>query len=162
MNGKPVDLRRVKPTIVTLTDLKLTYEAFEDVSGGMLPYYCYVGAILRASCQYSDPLGMMRDELAKLNPKGAPPVWTDFQIELGEGQTAQWKKLRFVGPQEFLQIDKSGQRQLNVMPGMLEIYCHDEAGYLFIIAWRMPLSIEEKVGLAKWAKLVASCVSVKQ
>jgi len=46
------------------------------------------------------------------------------------------------------------------MPGVLDIFLHEEAGLLVVIAWRMPESIEPYV--AKWEPLVAGCVNVKR
>jgi hypothetical protein len=168
VGGKPVDARRLTPTVAKLPGLKLTYEAFVDgPDGGKLPYYCYLGAAEIAGRQARDPEKAfkdqclaVRDELAKQPQYDSLTDWVDFQGVTPEGRGNQWKKIRFVSQQQFVGFSKAGQEQIKTLPGVLEIYLHQEAGYLIAIAWRMPVSIEQKVDLAKWAPLVAGCVSI--
>jgi len=157
-----VDPRRLKPSLATLPGLKLTYEAFiKDAEGGQLPYYCYVGAVSMANDSGKDPGGSLRGELAGQPANESLSDWEPFQGETPEGQGSQWKRLRCVAPQEFAYTSQAGRTSLMTLPGVLEIYLREEGGYLIVIAWRMPKNIEPNVGLAKWAPLVAGCVSVK-
>ena len=162
VGGKPVDPRRVKPGLFELPWLKLTYEGFiDDPNTGKLPYYCYLGAVNMAGGQVRDPAGAI---LAELKNKQQFDIqeWAPFSGETPEGRGNQWKKLRFTAPQEFFTINKARQEQFQNLPGVLEVYLHDEAGYYVLIAWRMPGSIEQQVELAKWAPLVAGSVSIKK
>ena len=164
VDGKPVDVRRVKPEkLVTIPGLKLTYEGFVDNEGVKLPYYCYVGVIDVPIGQIvDDPSIKMRAELAGQQQQDTLGNWQDLQVETPDGQESVWKKLRSENSQEFYTLDKAGQGQFKSMPGVLEICIHAEAKYVIVIAWRMPTSIEKNINLEKWATLVAECVNVKK
>jgi hypothetical protein len=163
VGGKPVDIRRVKPDkLVTIPGLKLTYEGFVENGGVKLPYYCYVGAVAVSTGEIVDRGGKIQAELAAQPQHDTLTNWESFLAKTPDGHENQWMKLRFVNKnQEFFTVDKAGQEQFKTMPGVLEVYLHAEPGYGVMIAWRMPTSIEGKVDLAKWAALVAGCVSVK-
>ena len=94
--------------------------------------------------------------------QGKPTDWTDFHGEAPNGPGNLWRKFRFDGNQDFYYKNKDGQEQFSPQPGVLEVYLHDAGGQVVIVAWRMPASIEQNVGLAKWAPLVAGSVSVKK
>ena len=164
VGGKPVDIRRVKPDkLVTIPGLKLTYEGFVENDGVKLPCYCYVGATAASTGEIGDSNGKIQAELAAQPPHDTLTNWERFQPETPDGHESQWVRLRFMNKkQEFFTVDKAGQGQFKTMPGVLEVYLHAEPGYAVVIAWRMPTSIEGKVKLAKWASLVAGCVSVKK
>ena len=156
------DPRRVKPGLVRLPGLKLTYEmTIKDDKGGQLPYYCYVGAMKAAENQLQEVCNTLRGELTA-KPGADVSEWVDFQGEAPDGRDMAWKKLRCVSQQEFVCADAGGQARSETMPGLLEIYLHEEKGYLVVVAWRMPKSLEASVDLTQWAPLVAGCVSVTQ
>jgi hypothetical protein len=160
-DGKPIDPRRVKPTLFELPWLKFTYEGFMDnPEGGKLPFYCYVAAVNKAAGGVNDPAPGWKDALK--NKGGTVNEWTDFQGQSPDGQKIPWKTIRFTGPQEFFTINKTGQEQYVSLPGVLDIYLHEEAGFYVLIAWRMPASIEQQVNPAKWVPMMAGCASVKQ
>jgi hypothetical protein len=162
LNGKPVAMDRVRPKFVSLPGLKLTYELLvEDADGRKLPFYCYVGAIDTTNGKIKDPAAALRKELSTSAPKSLGE-WEGFTAETPNGQAIPWRKLRCVGNQEFFSVDKGGQEQSVTVPGVLEVYLHEEGKYLVVVAWRTPVSIESKTELAKWAPLVAGCVSVKK
>ena len=162
VNGQPVDERRVKPMLFPLPWLKLTYETLvEDPQGVKLPCYCYVAAVDIAGGQARALDSSLKLELQK-QAQFDLVDWADFQGESADGRGNQWKKFRFTCQQEFRTVNKAGQEQYVQLPGLLEIYLHEEAGQQVLIAWRMPASIEGKVELAKWTPVVAGCVSVKK
>ena len=103
----------------------------------------------------------LRDELAKKFPRGLTD-WADVPCETPEGQTIQWRKLRLLGKQEIYYKDKAGKEHYPANNDcVLEIYLYEKGGQVVIVAWRMPASIEQNVGLGKLAPLVAGSVSVK-
>jgi hypothetical protein len=159
--GNPVDPRQLKPGLVTMAFLKLTYEAYIKDDKGGLPYYCYVGAIKAAADQLSIIPRAMRAELSNKRTTELSD-WSDFQGQSPEGREVPWKKLRCVATQEFACTDTAGKVHFKSLPGVLEIYVHEENGCLVVIAWRMPESIEPNVDVTKWAPLMAGCVSIKQ
>ena len=157
-DGNPVDLRRVKPGLFELPWLKFTYEGYvDDPQGGKLPYYCYVAAVDKAAAG-ANPDAAWSGELS--NKGGTLDPWTDFQGNTPDGGTVPWKKLRFTGPQEFYTINGNGQKQFVQLPGVLEVYLHEEAGFYVLIAWRMPVSVEQQVDPGKWASMITGCASV--
>ena len=161
VDGKPIDPRRVKPSLVALPGLKLTYEAFiEDSEGGKLPYYCYVGALNISNNRGPKPENSIHNELAGRPAYESLTEWADYQGETPEGRGNDWKKVRCASEQDFMYTDKNGKQDFRQMPGVIDIFLHEEAGMLVVIAWRMPKSIEPHV--AKWEPLVAGCVSVKR
>ncbi len=153
------DARRVKPGIVAIPGLKLTYEGFvKDSAEGQMPYYCYVG-VTSGPLQNVEP--QLRNELAK-QFQGGMTDWTDFSCETPEGQTIQWRKLRLLGKQEFYYKDKEGKEHYpSKVDGVLEIYLCEKGGQVVIVAWRLPAGIEPNVALGELAPLVAGSVSVK-
>lgn len=152
------DARRVKPGIVTIAGLKLTDEGFiQDAEGGQLPFYCYVGV---TSDTAQNAIARLQQEVGGKPGKIVP--WADFSVQAPDGQTVKWQKLRFEGNQEFYYKNKAGQEDYPSVPGVLELYVHEEGGQAVIVAWRMPLSIEPNVGLDRLAPLVAGCVTVKK
>jgi hypothetical protein len=165
VGGKPVDVRRVKPQkLVTIPGLKLTYEGFIESEGGKLPCYCYVGVIDVPMQAVEDPSVKMRAELSAQQPPPALTNWQDVSLETPSGQPTVWRKLRAENSQEFYTLDKAGQGEFKNLPGVLEIYFRVEPKNIIVIAWRVPLSIDnkDKVDLKKWAALVAECVSVNK
>jgi len=162
VDGKPVDARRVKPGLVELPGLKLTYEgAIRDAEGGELPYYCYVGTTQVNGDQAKNIRGEIHGDLSQNPQYESLTNWVDFQGETSEGRKVSWEKLRFVSDQDFYYRDKNGQERFVPMPGMLEVYLHEEAGFLTVLAWRMPVAIERNVGVAELAAMVAGSVSVQ-
>jgi hypothetical protein len=160
VGGKPVDDRRVKPMLFDFPGLKLTYETLvEDPQAGKLPCYCHVGAVAGAAGQLS---AAVLADLQNKGPFDQQPTWSDFQAETSDGKTIACKKLRVTGQQDFYTLNKAGQEQYQQLPGLLEVYVHEEAGQQVLIAWRMPVSIEGTVALAKWAPVVAGSVSIKK
>jgi hypothetical protein len=153
------DPRRVKPGIVTLPSLKLTYEMTIKDDKGQLPYYCYVGAVKADEKPLEDACKTLQTVLTT-KPGAEVSQWADFNGETPDGHESKWKKLRCVAQQEFTYADANGQTHSENLPGLLEIYLREEKGYLVVIAWRMPTSLETQVNLAQWAPLVAGCVSV--
>ncbi len=143
------DARRVKPGVVTIPGLKLTYEGFiKDSTEGQMAYYCYVGVT-------SGPLQtiatQLHDELAKKFP-GAMAGWKDVSCATPEGQTIQCRKLRVLGKQELYYKDKAGKENYPANnDGVLEIYLYEKGGQVVIVAWRLPASIEANVGLGEFS-----------
>jgi hypothetical protein len=161
VNGKVVDVRRVKPVQFDLPWLKLTYEGFVDGADGKTPYYCYVAAAEMPADQLQTFQGTVSAAL-NAKPHDSLVDWADYQADTPDGKQIAWKKLRFVGPQEFVTLDAGGQEQFKNLPGVLEVYVHEEAGICVLIAWRAPSSIEQQIDLPKLASAVAGCVSVKK
>jgi hypothetical protein len=159
-DGKPIDPRRVKPTLFELPWLKYTYEGFVDnPAGGKLPFYCYVAAVNKAAGGVNNPEPDWKGQLS--NKGGVAGDWTDFQGQSPEGRPVAWRKLHFTGPQEFCTIDKNGQEQYVQLPGVLDIYLHEEAGSYVLIAWRMPASVEQQTDPTKWSQMMTGCAIAK-
>jgi hypothetical protein len=157
-----VDLHRIKPNVITLPWLKLTYEMTVKDTKGQMPYYCYVAATKAADNPLQDVCDALRKEL-KAKPGNDVTEWVDFPSEKPDGSQDVWKKLRCSGPQEFAYIDSGPmpQAHMETLPGILEIYVREDNGYIVLIGWRVPTSIASSVDLAKWAPLVTGCVSVQ-
>ncbi len=163
VNGKPVDVRRIKPGLFPFPFLKYTYETYVDDAGGVkLPCYCYVGAANAAGGRVRNPKSDIDVSFQKKAEFESLTNWMDFQGETPEGRGNAWKKIRIECQQDFRTLDKAGQEKNAQLPGIMEIYLHEEAENYVIIVWRMPKSIEQKVELAKWAPIVAGCVTVKK
>jgi hypothetical protein len=155
------EARRVKPGIVAIPGLKLTYEGFiPDQAKGQWSYYCYVGV---TSGPLQKVAAQLRNELAKQSPGGTAD-WTDVSCETPDGQTTAWRKLRLLGKQEFYYKDKDGKdNYTSKVDSVLEIYLYEKGGQVVIVAWRLPAGIEPEpyVGLGELAPLVAGSVSIK-
>jgi len=163
INGKPVDARRIKPGLFPFPFLKFTYETYVDDAGGVkLPCYCYVGAVNAAGGRVRNPRGDIDASFQKKAEFESLTNWTDVQGETPEGRSNAWKKIRIECQQDFRTLDKAGQEKYAQMPGVMEIYLHEEAEHYVVIVWRLPKSIEQKFDLAKWTPIVAGCVTVKK
>jgi hypothetical protein len=158
-DGNPLDPRRIQPNLFELSWLKFTYEGFIDnPNGAKTPFYCYVAAVNKAANNLPDPMPGWRAELAGRG--GNVTEWADFQGQTPDGRSIPWKTIRFTGPQDFW--TGPGPDQFAPMPGVLDIYLHNEANYYILFAWRVPSAIEQQVNSAKWATMMAGCVEVKQ
>jgi hypothetical protein len=155
---------RYKPGLVTIPGLKQTYEAFiEDREGGQQFYYCYIGAVEAAGNSLQDVANRLRTELGSQPQPNQLGDWTDFQVDTPERRKVSWKRLRFTGNQQFFYKKKDGQATPMPMGGTLEIYLHEEAGFVVIVAWRLPTAIEVKdyANLDELTQQTAGGVSVR-
>lgn len=159
VDGKPVEARRIEPEVISLPELKLTYEGFiEDANHGKLPYYLYVAVT-------SDPRRAnfprtMRLELSNKFPDATE--LSEIRTPTPEGRDINWKKCRATGNQEFYYISPEGKAQFLQMNGLIELlFLEDkENDVLVILAWRMPASIEQSINFQTLEPMVAGCVKV--
>lgn len=157
IDGKPVDLRRVKTNLIDIPDLKLTFEGFiVDASGGKQPFYLYVAVS-------TDPgkMNFTRNIHAELSGKfNNTTGLTDYQVQTPEGRTSDWKTCRATGNQVFYYVTPNGDSSFRQMSGVMELLIHDENETLVILAWRMPSTLEQSKDFKTWINLVAGCVKV--
>jgi hypothetical protein len=158
VDGKAVDSRRVKPNLIDIPDLKLTFEGFiEDANKGKQPYYLYV-AVSSGPTIATLPR-TTRDSLSeKLN--NTSELTDDYRAQKPEGGEVSWKQCRSTGNQEFYYVLPNTEGQFIQMPGSLELLFHDENNTLVTLAWRMPAGIEQSEDFKSWINLVAGSVKV--
>jgi len=162
VNGKPIDPRRVKPFQGPLPGLKLTYEGFVESADGLkTPYHCYLLAMKKVPGPMGDPVASL-PMLLNTVPHDSLSGWSDIQGETPSGGAIPWKKIRMTGNQEFVNLNKAGEERFVQMPGLLDIYVHEEAGFVVMIVWRMPNDLEAKIELGKWAPMVAGSITAQQ
>lgn len=160
-NGKPVDARRLKSGVAALTAVNAVYEAtIDDAEGGKIPYYVYFGAESTANNRMRGLQNTLGGEF-RSHPNHNLKDWADTPGNTPDGRVSQWRKISFTGDQEFMYIDKTGNERPMTMPGVLEVCIHEEGDSIAIVAWRMPKSIEELSGVAKWGPMVLGCVDIK-
>ena len=86
------------------------------------------------------------------------------QFETPQGQTADWRKLRFMGEQEFYYRDQNNKADFRTMPGAIEIYGRKEGDTMVLIGWRVPTDaagVSYVKELETWAKRVAGSVTAQ-
>jgi hypothetical protein len=158
IEGNLVDARRVGPEVVSLPELKLTFEGFVvDASGGKQPFYLYV-AVTSDPRRANYPRSMRVDLRNKYDDT---TELSDLQAQTPDGRSTDWKTCRATGNQDFFYITPDGKGQYLQMPGLIELLFHEDNDLLVILAWRLPTGIEQTINLQKWIRLVAGCVKVK-
>jgi hypothetical protein len=166
VQGKPVEPRRAEPGKFGVPALNLTYEgSVVDLNNGKQPCYCYVGAKpLPPGGDVGQIAVKLRKEWSSVPNVGKVSEVSDFKDETHEGSV--WKKIRCEAKQEFYYVNKDGKESFSEMDGVMEAYLHDEAGYLIVIAARMPKGVENALqaegGLTKWATAIIGNIRVKQ
>jgi len=162
--GAGMDEKRLKlPNGVTMAGLQWTYEEFlaADANGGKTAFYCYLGVAEVTGQRGNDPFAVIQRQ-ANANFGGTNPPIETVQCSTPQGQTAEWKKIRFSGQQEFYYVDKDGNGDLRTMSGVVEVYGRQEGNTMILIGWRVPCDengnpYHDK--LAQWTDLVAGSLS---
>jgi hypothetical protein len=146
IDGQPVNRLRVAIPTLDLPALSITYEAMVPLEKAQVAYYCYLGVAV-------PPAG----------PQPIEPTYAlqDVQFPAPHGGDIAWKKLRCTGPQEFYCVEEGGKGTFRKMPGTVEIYTHQEGGYLVVMGWRVPTAAEQSTDFSKLAALMAGSLVVQ-
>ncbi len=156
-DGKPIDPLRLKPNVIDVADLKLTFEGFvPDAKQGKQPYYLYV-AVSTQKNRGNIPKRMQADLASKLND--ATPL-TDLKVQTPEVGDIDWQVCEATGNQQFYYVKPDGQSQFIQLNGTIEMMFHDENGALVILIWRWPTGLDKSM-FQSWMEMVGGCVKVK-
>jgi hypothetical protein len=164
VEGKAVDQQRLKPMVVELPDLKMTFEGFiPDRVEGKIPYYLYVSVYSGAN--KANIIRSLQGELSSKFPDAG--ALSDVQAPTPEGRISTWKKCRGTGNQIFYYVKPPvngapGEGVPTQMPGLLELWLHEENDILVVLAWRMPTGIDSNIDLKLKSEMTAGCVKVNQ
>ena len=157
VNGKAVDAKRLKPGMIEINDLKVTYEGtILDRNKGNQPYYLYI-AVSTGTSRENFPR-IMRNALAEKFPDTTE--LTPYQAQTPEGRSINWQMCRGTSNQEFYYVSEKGQGQSIQLPGTFELFFLDENDTLVTLAWRLPTSIEQNIEYDLWKNMVAGCVKI--
>ncbi len=160
IDGKPVDPRRLKPNVIDVSDLKLTFEGFvPDSKEGKQPYYLYVAVTTRPN-RGNMPRLAQADLASRI--ENATQL-TELTAQTPEGRSIDWKECQATGNQQFYYIKPptSGEGQIVQLNGTIQLLFHDENDALVTLIWRWPAGIEKSIDFKSWMELVAGCVKVK-
>jgi hypothetical protein len=156
IDGRPVDLRRVKPNVVNMVDLRATYEGYIlDRDKGRQHYYLYV-AVSSGEIKANIPRNLQSELSQKFN--NATQLEDNFDAPTPEGRGIKWKHCRASGNQIFYYF-QNNEGQFPTMQGVVEMFFHEENGQLITLIWRYPSGVEQTI--EPWTKLVAGCVQVQ-
>lgn len=154
-DGKPIDPKRLKPNVLELADLKLSYEGFvPDAKQGKLPYYLYVAVNTRQN-RVNIPKVMQAELAAKM--KDATQL-TDIKAQTPEGRDILWQECQATGKQLFSYVNPEGQSQFVQLNGTIQLMFHDENDALVILIWRWPAGVDQYI--KSWMDMTAGCVKV--
>jgi hypothetical protein len=167
-----LDPRRALPgefgKLSSLSSWDVTFEVMSgEPNKDQAPCYCYLGA--KPVPNGSDPAKIadtIQQEMATV--AGMDNISDAVEFPTKPASRTPWKKIRWEGKQEFYCGEKNGKAVFASMPGMFEVYVHEEAGFLVLIAGRAPKSVEESMlkepeqSLANLAALIAGSVAVKR
>jgi hypothetical protein len=157
-DGKPIDPKRLKPIIVDVSDLKLTFEGFvSDMINGKQSYYLYVAVATRKN-RGNIPKLMQAELSSKIND--ATPL-ADLKTETPEGRDVLWQECHATGNQQFYYIKNDGQSQFVHLNGTIELMFHEENDALVTLIWRWPAGMDKSNDFQSWMEMVAGCVKVK-
>jgi hypothetical protein len=162
IDGKAVDPRRIKPNLVELADLKLTYEGFiQDKNNGKQYYYLYIAVTTGPNRKFYPRT--LQAELSTKIPDATQLTDINPPPQTPEGRTVNWQECHATGNQPFYYVLPSGEGKFIQLPGTIEMFFHneDENDTLVTLIWRLPTSIEQNVDFKSWTDLVAGCVKVK-
>jgi hypothetical protein len=155
-DGKPIDPKRLKPNVVDVADLKLTFEGFvEDQKHGKQAYYLYVAVTTRQN-RGNIPKRMQADLVSKI--QDATPL-TDLKAETPEARDILWQECQATGNQQFYYVKPDGEGQFIQLNGTVELMFHDENDALVILIWRWPAVLDKSM-FQSWMEMVAGCVKV--
>jgi hypothetical protein len=160
IDGKAVDPRRIKPNLLDLGDLKLTYEGFvQDKNNGKQYYYLYV-AVSTGQNRKFYPRVMQADLTTKI-PDTSQVADVSPPPQTPEGRNVDWSECHGTGNQPFYYTMPNGEGKFIQLPGSIYMFFHDENDVLVTLIWRLPTSIEQNVDFKSWTELVAGCVKVR-
>jgi hypothetical protein len=155
-DGKPIDPKRLKPNVLEVADLKLTYEGFvPDQKQGKLPYYLYVAVSTRQN-RGNIPKIMQADLASKL--KDATPLADGYKAQTPEGGDIVWQECQATGKHLFYYVKPDGQSQFVQLNGTIQLMFHDENDALVILIWRWPAGVDQYI--KSWMEMTAGCVKV--
>jgi hypothetical protein len=161
VDGKPIDPKRLKPLIVDVADLKLTFEGFvKDRDNGQQAYYLYIAVSTRAG-RVNIPKLMQADLASKLKDVTA---LTDIKAQTPEGRDVLWQECHGTGKQQFYYIKPpppgatQGEGQFVQLDGTIQMMFHDENDSMVTVIWRWPAGIDKSID--PWIDMVAGCVKV--
>jgi hypothetical protein len=155
-DGKPIDPKRLKPNIIEVSDLKLTFEGFvPDSKQGKQPYYLYVAVSTRKT-RGNIPKLMQAELTSKIND--ASPL-VDLKAETPEGRDILWQECHATGKQLFNYVNLEGQSQFVQLNGTIELMFHEENDALVILIWRWPAGLDKSI-FQTWMEMTAGCVKV--
>ena len=164
-DGKPYDQRRIKPNVLELSDLKLTFEGFvEDSKHGKQPYYLYVIVSTRPN-RGSIPKQLQADLASKIN--NATQL-TELLAQTPEGGEVKWQTCQATGMQPFYYINPppadgnpaAAEGKIMQLKGVIQLLFRDDNDALVILIWRWPASLDKSM-FQSWVEMVAGCVTVK-
>jgi hypothetical protein len=155
-DGKPIDPRRLKPNIIDVADLKLTFEGFvKDRNEGKQAYYLYVAVTTRQT-RVNIPKLMQADLSSKIND--ATPL-TDLKAQTPEARDILWQECHATGKQLFNYVNPEGLSQFVQLNGTIELMFHEENDALVVLIWRWPAALDKSM-FESWVEMVAGCVKV--
>jgi hypothetical protein len=155
-DGKPIDPKRLKPNIIDLSDLKLTFEGFvPDSKQGKQPYYLYVTVSTHKN-RGNIPKLMQAELFSKIND--ASPL-VDLKAETPEGRDILWQECHATGKQPFNYVNPEGQSQFVQLNGTITLMFHEENDALVILIWRWPAGLDKSI-FQSWMEMTAGCVKV--
>lgn len=166
--GEKISPDRLAPTIITLPDLKATFEALAEHDDVKEAYYVYFGVVTLRQSRNDDTSpttrverGLQYDFKAKFT--AADDNWKDQDFTTPVGGTLKWRKLRGDGVQQPFYVERDGKGTSTPMPGVMELYCLSlpDADCVVWMAWRVPKALEEQIGLGKLVAQTAGSVSVQ-
>ena len=137
-----------------------SYEGFiEDGGGGKMPFYLATAVRDMEGFEGQEPFGMLRTSLEAVCGESLGQ-WETVTCRTPQGGTVEWKKIRGTAQQEFYYTDGKGKSMNLPMAGLIEVYARNESGFLVVLGWRMPTSIEQNVGLDDLGPKVAGTLDV--
>jgi len=144
-DGARISPDRVQPPFLPLPGFKVCYEGTNNASGKALPYYCYLAAV---PAQPGDGDKLADELLAALKEKfkETPDVWEVVDAVTPTTKSIQWKKVRVTADQSF-RFNEGGKVGPGNLPGVFELWLHEAPGFVVLVAWRAPVSVE---GPAVW------------
>ncbi|MGW8256494.1 MAG: hypothetical protein ACWGMZ_03315 [Thermoguttaceae bacterium] len=158
INNKPVEPGRLQPSFLDIPGLKLTFEgAIIDASGGKQPYYLYVGVVSDQKQAKYIP-GQLQNALKEKFTDVSP--FSDIQVQTPDGKEINWKRCHATGNQTFYYLQKDNVGRDIPLPGLFELFFHEEDDLLLILAWRLPAAIERNIDFQNWAERVAGGVKI--
>ncbi|MGD0516760.1 MAG: hypothetical protein ABSA26_04425 [Thermoguttaceae bacterium] len=158
VDGKPIDSRRVKPNVIDINDLKLTFEGFiPDANKGKQPYYLYV-AVSTGPNRVNYSRNLQAELGSKINDA---TQLADYKAQTPEGRSLDWQECQATGNQQFYYFKSNGEGQPVQLSGIIEMFFHEENDTLVTLIWRWPVGLEKIIDFKSWMDMTAGCVKVK-
>jgi hypothetical protein len=140
-DGDKINPQRLQaPFMPASLPTKLMFEGTVKEGNRKLPFYCYITAVEAKPGDADRIASEIATGLKSVSPDQAP-VWEPVDADTPTGKAIPWRRIRAEGEQPFM-VKVDDQLEIQKLPGVYEVWLHEDSDQVVMIGWRAPKSIE--------------------